>query len=82
VTNTNVDKLYRVGVVAQMYEVSPATIYRAIKAGALEALKIGRSVRIPERALARFEIGCAEAARDIDIGGSANAAVVGPNSSL
>jgi excisionase family DNA binding protein len=50
-----VTRFYKVKAVAERYDVSPATIYRAIQAGALTALKIGGAVRIPEHALKAFE---------------------------
>jgi excisionase family DNA binding protein len=64
---SQVTRLYRVKAVAEMFDVSPSTIYRAIEAGKLEALKIGvgtarGSVRIPEWALRPFEDACADAA--------------------
>jgi excisionase family DNA binding protein len=64
---SQVTRLYRVKAVAEMFDVSVTTIYRAIGAGKLEALKIGAgktrgSVRIPEYALKPFEEACAEAA--------------------
>ena len=40
--------------VADYLRVSIATIGRLIRSGQLEALKIGRSVRITEKALKRF----------------------------
>lgn len=66
--------MFRVKAVAEMFDVSPSTIYRAIDAGKLEAFKIGSgsargSVRIPEYALRTFEEACAEAAyrtREVD----------------
>ncbi len=59
--------MYRVKAVAEMFDVSTSTIYRAIEAGKLEALQIGSgssrgSVRIPEYALRTFEEACMEAA--------------------
>ena len=62
-----VTRLYRAKAVAAMFDVSVSTIYRAIEAGRLEALKVGAgrgrgSVRIPEYALRSFEAACAEAA--------------------
>lgn len=49
--------MLRVKAVAEMYDVSPATIYRAIEAGHLTALKLGseRALRIPETALEAYE---------------------------
>ena len=62
-----VTRLYRVKAVAEMFDVSASTIYRAIETGRLEALQIGASgargsVRIPEYALRAFEEACAGAA--------------------
>jgi len=59
--------MYRVKTVAEMFDVSPSTIYRAIETGRLEALQIGArgargSVRIPDYAVRAFEVACAEAA--------------------
>lgn len=54
-------RFYRVKAVAERYDVSVHTIYRAIKAGTLDAYKIGGAIRIPERALGLFDEECAEA---------------------
>lgn len=53
----NGTRMLRVKAVAEMYDVSPATIYRAIEAGHLTALKLGseRALRIPETALEAYE---------------------------
>lgn len=53
----NGTRMLRVKTVAAMYDVSPATIYRAIEAGHLTALKLGagRALRIPEIALRAYE---------------------------
>lgn len=64
---SQVTRMFRVKAVAEMFDVSVSTIYRAIETGRLEALKIGTgsargSVRIPEWALRPFEEACAEAA--------------------
>jgi hypothetical protein len=64
---SQVTRMYRVKAVAEMFDVSVSTIYRAIEAGKREALKIGAgsgrgSVRIPDYALRTFEEACAEAA--------------------
>lgn len=45
----------RVKAVADRYDVSVATIYRAIQAGELQALRIQGAVRIPADALAAYE---------------------------
>ncbi|MPZ85229.1 MAG: helix-turn-helix domain-containing protein [Actinophytocola sp.] len=53
--------MFRVRAVAEMYDVSVSTIYRAIEAGHLAAFRIGAgkgAVRIPEDALAAFENSC------------------------
>jgi excisionase family DNA binding protein len=55
-------QFYRVKAVAERYDVSPATIYRAIQAGELDAIKIGNTVRIPAHALRAFEETAAETA--------------------
>lgn len=44
----------RVEVVAEMFDVSKTTIYRAIRSGQLDAVRIGGSVRVPESALVGF----------------------------
>ncbi|WP_245607392.1 helix-turn-helix domain-containing protein [Pseudonocardia spinosispora] len=59
---SQVTRMYRVKAVAEMFDVSVATIYRAIESGQLTALRIGGSkgaVRIPEYALKPFEDACA-----------------------
>lgn len=56
-----VTRMYRVKQVAEMYDVSVSTIYRAIEARQLEALRIGSgsgAIRIPEHALRAFEAAC------------------------
>jgi excisionase family DNA binding protein len=58
-------RLFRVKAVADMFDVSVSTIYRAIDAGQLFALKVGSgkgAVRIPESAITAFEKSCAYAA--------------------
>lgn len=62
----NATRLYRVRAVAEMFDVSVSTIYRAIELGQLEALRFGRgkgAVRIPATALDAFAEACSEAAR-------------------
>lgn len=62
-------RMYRVRAVAEMYDVSVSTIYRAIESGQLTALKIGigkGALRIPEYALAAFEEACSQAAQSGD----------------
>lgn len=52
-------RMHRVRAVADMYDVSVSTIYRAIEAGQLDALRIGKgAIRIPDAALAAFEESC------------------------
>jgi excisionase family DNA binding protein len=61
----NGTRLYRVRAVAEMFDVSVSTIYRAIENGQLDALRLGRgkgAVRIPAAALAAFAEACAVAA--------------------
>lgn len=55
-------RMLRVKAVADMFGVSAATIYRAVKNGQLDALKIGNAIRIPVEALDAFREECAEAA--------------------
>lgn len=55
-------RMFRVKAVAERFDVSVSTIYRAIESGQLVALKLGvgkGSLRITERALAAFEESCA-----------------------
>lgn len=57
----NDTRLYRVKAVAGMFDVSVATIYRAIESGALEALKIGAgkgAIRVPGHAIAAYWQAC------------------------
>jgi len=57
----NGTRMFRVKAVAAMFDVSPATIYRAIEAGQLAALKHGGgkgALRIPEPALQAYEQAC------------------------
>jgi len=66
-------RVYRVRAVAEMFDVSPSTIYRAISAGRLEAYKIGQGLlRVPEHALAVFTEECAEAAYQAYVQGDAD----------
>ena len=55
-------RVHRVKAVAAMFDVSAATIYRAVKAGQLDALKLGSAVRIPEHAIDTYRDVCAKAA--------------------
>jgi len=47
-------QMYRVSAVARLLDVSPSTVYRAIDAGALPALRIGSTVRVHGSALAAW----------------------------
>lgn len=66
--------MYRVKAVAEMFDVHPATIYRAIKAGELDALKVGGSIRIPAESVRVFREACAEAAYAEFVTGTADPA--------
>jgi excisionase family DNA binding protein len=69
----NDTRMYRVKAVAEMFDVSVSTIYRAIESGQLDALKIGTgkgSLRVPGCAVEAFREACAEAAyRSYVVGG-------------
>ncbi|ASO21071.1 excisionase family DNA binding protein [Actinoalloteichus hoggarensis] len=47
-------QFYRVKVAAEILDVSPATVYREVGAGALTALRIRGAVRIPEASLLAY----------------------------
>ncbi len=51
-------RLYRVGTVAELVDVSKSTVYRAIDSGALDVLRIGKTLRVPGTALARWLEAC------------------------
>jgi excisionase family DNA binding protein len=54
-------RVYRVKAVAEMFDVSVATIYRAIETGQLNALKLGLgrgTIRVPQSALEAFARSC------------------------
>jgi len=58
-------RMYRVRDVAGHFEVSVATIYRAIESGQLDALKLGTgrgALRVPGAAVLAFTAACAPAA--------------------
>jgi len=58
-------RMYRVEAVATQFDVSKATIYRAIESGALRALKVGTgkgALRIPADAIEDYRKACQEAA--------------------
>ena len=60
-------RLYRVKAVAEHFDVSAATIYRAIESGQLGALKLGTgrgTLRVPGSALRAFAKTCGQAADD------------------
>lgn len=62
---TQVTRMYRVRAVAEMLDVSPATIYRAIESGALKALKVGTgkgALRIPAESVSAYVQYCQSAA--------------------
>ncbi|MEY9904348.1 excisionase family DNA binding protein [Catenulispora sp. MAP12-49] len=59
------EKPLHVAEVAELLDVDPTTIYRAIKAGDLKALRIGRgrgTIRIPVEAFAEYQAGLYAAA--------------------
>ncbi|WP_245607107.1 helix-turn-helix domain-containing protein [Pseudonocardia spinosispora] len=73
---SQVTRMYRVKAVAEMFDVSVATIYRAIESGQLTALRIGGgtgAVRIPEYALKPFVDACMSAAQQAPTGKAADA---------
>jgi excisionase family DNA binding protein len=51
-------RLLTVAEVAEMTRLSRMTIYRLVNSGRLPALKIGRTVRIPEQAVWNYLKGC------------------------
>lgn len=58
-------RLYRVKAVAEMFDVSVATIYRAVESGALDALKVGSgkgAIRVPGHGITAYWEACSEAA--------------------
>jgi excisionase family DNA binding protein len=58
--------MLRVRAVAEMLDVSVATIYRAIESGALPALKVGSgkgALRVPVEAVGQYVRSCELAAR-------------------
>ncbi|MGH3567806.1 MAG: helix-turn-helix domain-containing protein [Pseudonocardia sp.] len=65
-------RMFRVKAVAEMFDVSEASIYRAIRSGQLDALRIGGSVRVPSEALRAF----GEAASATPVGRTAEQAEV------
>ena len=70
-------RVYRVKAVAEMLDVHPATIYRAIADGRLDAYKIGSgrgALRVPSQALTAFLDECGEAAWSEYVAGRRNPA--------
>jgi excisionase family DNA binding protein len=60
-------RLYRVRDVAEHFDVSVATIYRAIESGQLQALKLGTGTgtfRVPGAAVLAYAQACVQAAYD------------------
>ncbi|MFD9734256.1 helix-turn-helix transcriptional regulator [Umezawaea sp. NPDC059074] len=58
-------RMHRVKAVAEMLDVSVATIYRAIESGSLRALKVGTgkgALRIPADAIQEYVTACQQAA--------------------
>ncbi len=55
-------RLYRVRAVAQLVDVSLSTVYRAIESGELGVLRIGKALRVPGTALARWLDSCGHVA--------------------
>ncbi len=47
-------KLLTVAEVASIMRVSKMTVYRLIHSGELEAIRVGRSFRVPEQAVSRY----------------------------
>ena len=61
-------RMYRVKAVAEMFDVSPATIYRAIESGQLSALKVGTgkgAMRIPGSSVLAYAEACQQAAASL-----------------
>ncbi|MBP2321543.1 excisionase family DNA binding protein [Kibdelosporangium banguiense] len=70
------NRVYRVKAVAEMLDVSPSTIYRAIESGQLDAYKIGTgkgTLRIPGRAISAYLDECGQAAYEAYVQGGASA---------
>jgi excisionase family DNA binding protein len=69
--------MLRVKAVAELFDVSVATIYRAIEAGRLDALKIGSgkgAIRVPEHSVRAYMEECSEAAHRSFVIGAESAA--------
>ncbi|SDX91440.1 DNA binding domain-containing protein, excisionase family [Saccharopolyspora shandongensis] len=68
--------IYRVKAVAEMFDVSVNTIYRAIESGELDALKLGTgkgTLRIPGGALNAYVEKCSQAAYEAFVTGDESA---------
>ena len=66
-------RFYRVKAVAEMFDVSVNTIYRAIESGELDALKLGTgkgALRIPGWALGVYVERCSQAAYEAFVAGN------------
>jgi excisionase family DNA binding protein len=60
-------RMYRVKDVAEHFDVSVSTIYRAIESGQLDALKLGRgqgTLRVPGSAVLAYAETCGQAASE------------------
>ncbi|CAL99598.1 helix-turn-helix domain-containing protein [Saccharopolyspora erythraea] len=69
--------MYRVKAVAEMFDVSVNTIYRAIESGELDAMKLGTgkgTIRIPGWALSVYAEKCSQAAYEAFVTGTESAA--------
>lgn len=67
-------RMYRVKDVAEHFDVSVNTIYRAIESGQLDALKLGTgqgTVRVPCRAVLAYAETCGQAAYQASAAGAA-----------
>jgi excisionase family DNA binding protein len=69
-------RFHRVKSVAKRYDVSTATIYRAIQDGRLDAVKFGAVLRIPDYALRAYESEASDAAYNAVESGEIAAALV------
>ncbi|WP_263250604.1 helix-turn-helix domain-containing protein [Saccharopolyspora rosea] len=70
-------RFYRVKAVAEMFDVSVNTIYRAIESGELDALKLGTgkgTLRVPGWALGVYAERCSQAAYEAFVTGDESAA--------
>jgi excisionase family DNA binding protein len=70
-------RLYRVRTVAEGFDVSVATIYRAVESGALRAIRLGTgkgAVRIPGEAIEDYLAACESAAPTRRDGGASTSA--------